>query len=232
KLYEILILDRVKFENTFGHAALPEIMQDENMAEVVLLRESLESLISYYDIQYSQQVANMEKLNDKKVEVEKKPELSEADRQRIRQQVANVAQMSKSSKAVGATIASDESEIKTTPMNNQATESTMETPKTGLPQVEEIKDKGEKKIPSLPIPENSLNRLLGENSPLLQIFAPAPWLPEGKGVVTVGSEGFKWYKDTNPMERSELDRARLPTGFYGGEHKPEFVVLRMESIIL
>ena len=81
-------------------------------------------------------------------------------------------------------------------------------------------------------PENSVMRLLGANSPLLDIFMTSPWLPNGNGYVTVGTPGFKWYKGTNPMEKSLAERATLPTGFYSGEDVPGFVVLRMDNCIL
>jgi hypothetical protein len=85
-------------------------------------------------------------------------------------------------------------------------------------------------------PENSLERLLGKDSPLLDIFGPAPWMPEGRGRVTVGSQigeqGFNWYKRTDPLQRNPIERATLPSGYYSGENLPRYVILRLESIIV
>lgn len=80
--------------------------------------------------------------------------------------------------------------------------------------------------------ENSIQRLLGANSPLLDLFCMGPWLHNGKGYITVGTEGFKWYKGTNPMDKSPAERASLPSGFYSGLDIPAFVVLRMDKCIL
>lgn len=102
----------------------------------------------------------------------------------------------------------------------------------GLPVAEPVVEEAPKPaLPTLaPIPENSLERLIGKNSPLLDIFAPGPWLPEGRGLITVGS--YQWYKTVNPLEKNELDRAKLPTGFYSGEARPAGVLLRLETCII
>lgn len=83
-----------------------------------------------------------------------------------------------------------------------------------------------------PPPENSLGILESLESPLVEIFAPAPWFPNGKGYVTVGSKGFKWYKETDPYVSSDIVRGTLPTGFYSGEDRPTKIVLRLETCIL
>jgi hypothetical protein len=82
------------------------------------------------------------------------------------------------------------------------------------------------------MPVNSITRLLSNQSPLLNIFAPGPWLPDGRGTVTVGSEGFQWYKGTDPMLRDPIARAKLPNGFYSGTDHPRYAVLRMNTCIL
>lgn len=103
----------------------------------------------------------------------------------------------------------------------------------GLPVAEPVAEELAKPtLPTLvPIPENSLERLVSRvNSPLLDLFAPGPWLPEGKGNVTVGT--YQWYKTVNPLEKNELDRAKLPTGFYGDNGRPTSVLLRLETCII
>jgi hypothetical protein len=108
----------------------------------------------------------------------------------------------------------------------------LKTEALGLPIAEPVEEAPAKPaLPTLvPVPENSLERLVSKASPLLDIFAPGPWLPEGRGTVTVGS--YQWYKSVNPLEKNELDRAKLPTGFYGGDARPAGVLLRMETCII
>ncbi len=86
-------------------------------------------------------------------------------------------------------------------------------------------------------PVNSIQVLLGNDSPLLSIFAPAPWMPNGRGFVTVGSKNldgseFSWFKATDPLLRNGIDRAKLPSGFFGGPDRPTHVVLRLKKVIL
>lgn len=80
--------------------------------------------------------------------------------------------------------------------------------------------------------ENCLELLMGPNSPLLELFAAGPWLPDGKGFITVGSQGFQWHKGVYPTDKPGATRATLPTGFYGGEERPQCVLLRLETAIL
>jgi hypothetical protein len=82
------------------------------------------------------------------------------------------------------------------------------------------------------LPENSIERLIGQNSPLLDIFSAGPWLENGRGTVTVGSPGFKWYFETNPLNEAGTARATLPSGFYGGGSIPKSVFLRMSKFII
>jgi hypothetical protein len=104
---------------------------------------------------------------------------------------------------------------------------------SGLPQAEPLRD-----VPVPKAPENSLLQLLSiPTSPMLDIFTPSPWLPEGRGLITVGSTGldgteFRWYKNVEPLVKQGLDRAKLPGGFYGGPERPTHVVLRLKSVIL
>lgn len=81
--------------------------------------------------------------------------------------------------------------------------------------------------------ENSLAKLFGDESPLLDYVAGAPWCPRGRGQITVGSKGYKWYRERDPMSMTATERCGLPTGFYGdGPNGPQFVVLRAQSVIL
>jgi hypothetical protein len=81
-------------------------------------------------------------------------------------------------------------------------------------------------------PQNSVDILLGQASPLLDIFAAGPWLPDGRGIITVGSAGFQWYKRANPLQLAAEDRSTLPAGFFGGDSVPACVVLRLQSTIV
>lgn len=85
-------------------------------------------------------------------------------------------------------------------------------------------------------PSNSLAALFGPDSPLLDIFAPSPWLPNGRGAITVGStdgsNDYKWYKSIDPLLRDSNSRAVLPSGFYGGPERPKCAVLRLDTIML
>lgn len=83
-----------------------------------------------------------------------------------------------------------------------------------------------------PVPQNSLAKLFGNDSPLLNIFAPSPWVPDGRGKITVGSAGFNWFKRTNPLECDNAKRATLPSGFYSGDDRPQCAILRLEESIL
>lgn len=82
------------------------------------------------------------------------------------------------------------------------------------------------------VPKDSLQILFGPASPLLDIFAAGPWLPNGRGLVTVGSKGMRWHKDTNPLNVAPADLAQLPAGFYGGENVPAYVLLRLKTSIV
>lgn len=82
-------------------------------------------------------------------------------------------------------------------------------------------------------PQNSLAILFGEASPLLDIFAAGPWLPNGRGLITVGSEGFQWYKRANPLQLAAEAKAGLPSGFFAEmDGLPACVVLRLKSTIV
>lgn len=83
-------------------------------------------------------------------------------------------------------------------------------------------------------PKNNLELLESAESPLCEIFAPSPWFHEGRGVVTVGSKDFGYYKDVYPENKDAGTRAQLPNGFYGndGNGRPISVLLRMKTSIL
>lgn len=84
-----------------------------------------------------------------------------------------------------------------------------------------------------PAPRKSpLALLVSNESPLYDIFACAPWFPQGRGSITVGSPGFNYIKNINPITTGDNERSGLPNGFYGLGDKPDSVVLRLDTVIL
>ncbi len=75
-------------------------------------------------------------------------------------------------------------------------------------------------------------------SPLLRIFAASPWLPNGHGTITIGSEGFEKWRDYEIDLAGDFTRlVTLPQGFYGvvsdGTNKiPRHVVIRLKDTML
>lgn len=87
--------------------------------------------------------------------------------------------------------------------------------------------------PLLPVVvKNNILGLFSADSPLLDIFAQAPWLHDGRGFVTVGTDGFQWDTVTDLSKATAEELASLPTGFYGSEANPEYVIIRMKTCIL
>lgn len=81
-------------------------------------------------------------------------------------------------------------------------------------------------------PKNSLEVLVSHESPLCEIFSPSPWLPEGRGTITVGSKDFSYYKDVDPTKKDGKTRATLPNAFYGGDGQPKWVLIRLRTCAL
>lgn len=79
---------------------------------------------------------------------------------------------------------------------------------------------------------NPLHRLLGEQSPVYDIFASSPIFAEGRGSITAGSRGWQWHKETDIETKSPSDRSKLPEAFYGGLISPKFALIRLQSTIV
>lgn len=86
---------------------------------------------------------------------------------------------------------------------------------------------------------SAYDRLMSPSvSPLLRIFAASPWLPNGQGTITIGSEGFEKWRDYEIDLAGDFTRlVTLPQGFYGvvadGTNKiPRHVVIRLKDTML
>lgn len=86
---------------------------------------------------------------------------------------------------------------------------------------------------------SAYDRLMSPSvSPLLRIFAASPWLPNGQGTITIGSEGFEKWRDYEIDLAGDFIRlVTLPQGFYGvvsdGTNKiPRHVVIRLKDTML
>ncbi len=112
----------------------------------------------------------------------------------------------------------DAREMRSIQRHHAAQEAAQKAAPKGLPEVVQVK--------------NSIQALFSAQSPLLDIFAPSPWLPDGRGRITVGSKGFQWDQTTDVSKTSPEENASLPTGFYGMGDQPDSVVLRMKTCIL
>lgn len=105
------------------------------------------------------------------------------------------------------------------------------------PQQEEVTLARGSVLPPPPHPENSISRLLGIDSPLFEIFAPSIMVPGGRGFITIGSEGFPWHGNVDTETKGAVEKASLPTGFYGELNSgnvsfPKTVLIRLEKSIL
>lgn len=246
-LLQTALTDATALYSQGGAVKLPDILSDPGIAELTILRNELGELQNFYDTQLRHLsgviAANAVEIADRPVvSAEEAMKALKARTEHMAAQRAHaednraetsltklydtaVAEMPAS--RIGSQVpASDTEQLSVSTAPALPKEEVVTT--SGLPAV----DSTEPKRPSIPIPENSITRLLGSNSPLLGIFAPSPWLPDGRGLVTVGSEGFQWHKTVDPVQRDPLARAKLPMGFYGGTDHPRYVVIRMQTMLM
>lgn len=223
----------------------PAILTDKYIVELTRLKNNLSELVGYYKDQKEQFSASVAAITERvnaTQETQKQDapvvETVESLRERIERLASEDAGSTEAEAEQGPhvhkTIRQDRNEVLAAasklamgldPAQRIAKPNTLPA---ALPAIDLNKDDA---APLRPL-ENSIMRLLGPNSPLLDIFMMSPWLANGKGFVTVGTPGFNWYKGTDPMEREPAARASLPSGFYFGEDVPKYVILRMSKCII
>lgn len=237
-LLNLALQDSANFNNAKISGALdrtfptPNILSRDNLIELAVVKNKLTELNNYYDQQYAQFTAVIA-LGRQQQELMAMPTpaptpVPQPTPAQAEVLLANL-RASIEQAAAGGTPAPVEGSGANAAVNVTSTATTA----GGLPAEEPIVETPQgRSLPTPPAPTNNLERLLSQTeSPLVQIFAPGPWLPEGKGTVTVGT--FQWYKETNPAVKSAIECAKLPTGFYGNEHgRPACVILRMENAIV
>lgn len=86
-------------------------------------------------------------------------------------------------------------------------------------------------IPTLQTPPTGYQRLtMPKYSPLYRAFAPAPWLEEGSGTITVGTKG--WPEITADIYgKNNFDLVRSEQAFYRteGDDHPSSVLIRLRT---
>lgn len=90
-------------------------------------------------------------------------------------------------------------------------------------------------LPTIAPPPSNYQRMVDPKySPLFRAFAQAPWLENGTGVITIGTEGYKDYvKDIVNIDG--YTRARSPQGFYRATREetiPSHVIVRLRMFAL
>lgn len=235
-LLALAINDAVSFEQNLPELQefKPAILSEKNIIVMTQLKNELNELLQYYSGQKEQFIAA---IAVETVIANQLPSKEDAVKN-MRQHVEDMARAVVPAAIVNVptVIHQGVSSIReASALARQAAVAAVATviEKSGLPTAIALTDRPTPSlVDQIAQPENALQRLLGNASPLLDIFAPSPWLPEGKGIITVGSDGFQWYKRTNPLVREAGERATLPSGFYHGDSRPEFVILRLKNIIL
>lgn len=207
----------------------------------------------YYRTQLAQ-IAEDEKAN-------RVPALAVDEAARRRQQLSDMAdeQTRRATAAASALTAAQEQEARDAQLvahnlqmqQQQASQAlspvpAMEDPADGLPAPVEL---APRRIPGVSaagagVPKKlqvhtAYERLMSSSvSPLLRIFAASPWLPNGQGTITIGSEGFEKWRDYEIDLAGDFTRlVTLPQGFYGvvsdGTNKiPRHVVIRLKDTML
>ena len=231
-----------KFNNDAGFDDVnnPVILSEDGIVCITRLRNDLGDLVSHYTKQREQFTASLNAIAERNTpSAEVAPvDTVESLRERIEriasEDVGSVEAVLEQGPHVHKTIRQDRNEVLAAasklamgldPAQRIAKPDILQS---ALPAIDLNKDDA---APLRPL-ENSIMRLLGPNSPLLDIFMMSPWLENGKGFVTVGTPGFNWYKGTDPMEREPATRASLPSGFYFGEDVPKYAILRMSKCII
>lgn len=220
KLLALALEDAAKHVTSGETTPLPGILQEDTIVELTVLKNELAGLHNYYSVQKSSFTAA---IGEAQRQQQEKPV---ADVQTVMQQMRE-----RTEQAAAAAVTAKAQETGSAPQKRRAMLSLDMEPAVidgNLPSPVALNDA----VRRPPQGENNLQRLFGNNSPLLELFAPAPWLPNGAGVITVGSEGFQWYKRTDPFQKSDAERAKLPSGFYAGETRPTCVLIRLHTCIV
>lgn len=235
-LLDIALIDAVQFKE--AGKEIPVILSEDALVELTRVKNELSELNEYYQKQRDQlTVALRRALTDKS----ENAALNEAV-ERLRERSE---QMSKDSVPRLAVQKEEPVEATETPAVEGDYQPVMPAREITAARREDIIGKVEETVSTLidgikiPDPEstlfakkNHLERILGDSSVLLDLFAPGPWLANGRGTLTVGSEDFQWHQGTNPLQKAAQDRAQLPSGFYAGDSLPECVLIRLETVIL
>lgn len=253
-IVEFAILDAINFPKSDhpgdGAGARPFLLTDDGLASLGRHRNALLELVTYYTNQKEQFAAAMNAIAERNSTAQSSIPQEESAAEEMPQVETVDTLRARIEKLAGAQDTIEQPVVEVTPVTHRtnrpdrtavleaAEKLVSENVKVvlshepgGLPTAMPVVELQPENAAALRPQENSIQRLLGANSPLLDIFSMGPWLHNGKGYVTVGTEGFKWYKGTNPMEKSPAERASLPSGFYSGQDIPVFVVLRMEKCI-
>lgn len=224
KIMDQSLRDAVAWRNNGGSGECPVLLTQPSLNDFHRLKKGLQDLVDYYSKQveiFGNHIGANAAVAVPANNIHE-PEVDPVEQLRIQtEQLVLSAAVSEAP----ATLAND---VPTVSGARAAAAATSTLPKPSALPAPVLPNLSQKRPPL----ENSIARLVGEQSPLLDIFAPAPWLPNGRGTVTVGSPGFQWYKNTDPFATDSNTRATLPSGFFGGEERPLFVVIRLETCIL
>lgn len=235
KLMDITLRDAVAWSEAGGVGDCPVIMTQGCLVDFHQLKQGLQGLVDHY----SEQVDVLSKV----LPVSATPAPAPApapvpavdpveELRRKTAQLADAVPLVRAPASVSEAPARLADDTPTVSGARAAAAARSTLPKVNALPAPAIPSAGQGNNPNRAPLENSIARLLSAQSPLLDIFAPAPWLPDGRGGVTVGSEGFQWYKGTDPFALSNEDRAALPSGFYSGDQRPKFAIVRLETCIL
>lgn len=86
-------------------------------------------------------------------------------------------------------------------------------------------------LPTLMTPPNGYQRLtIPKYSPLIRAFAPAPWLEDGTGAITVGTKNWPEIQE-NIYDKNGYEMVVSSQGFYRnqGDEFPSSVLIRMRT---
>ncbi|BAW19240.1 hypothetical protein [Ralstonia phage RP31] len=222
RIMDTALKDAVAFRTSgLSNEVCPILLTQPALVEMQHLKKSLQELVDYY----TQQVEAFGKAMGMQANAAPAPEVDPVEQLRIQteQLAAGINQVEEAPARL-------DNGTPTVSGARAAAAAQSTLPKPGLPGA--VPPAGERLPGRASVPENSIERLLSPQSPLLEIFAPAPWLHSGRGSITVGSPGYQWYKGTYPFTMDAAQRATLPSGFYGGEERPQHAVVRMETCIL
>jgi hypothetical protein len=86
-------------------------------------------------------------------------------------------------------------------------------------------------LPTMKMPPTGYQRLTEPKySPLIRAFAPAPWLEDGTGTITVGTKNWPEVQE-DIYSKNGFDRVRSHQGFYRnlGDEFPSSVLIRLRT---